>query len=56
MVTPKRPDATCLILERMESPLASGTKRSGFLAALAGVGAAADAVHGDGEIGVRLAA
>ena len=29
VVTPKRPDATCLIAERMESPLGSGSKRSG---------------------------
>ena len=27
-VTPKRPDATCLMAERMESPLGSGLKRS----------------------------
>ena len=27
-VTPKRPDATCLIAERIESPLGSGLKRS----------------------------
>ena len=27
-VTPKRPEATCLIAERIESPLASGLKRS----------------------------
>ncbi len=28
VVTPKRPEATCLIAERMESPFGSGTKRS----------------------------
>ena len=28
-VTPNRPDATCLMAERRESPLVSGTKRSG---------------------------
>jgi hypothetical protein len=28
VVTPKRPDATCLMAERMESPLGSGLKRS----------------------------
>ena len=28
MVTPKRPDATCLIAERIESPFGSGLKRS----------------------------
>ena len=29
LVTPNRPEATCLIDERLESPLASGVKRSG---------------------------
>ena len=29
MVTPKRPEATCLIRLRIESPFGSGTKRSG---------------------------
>ena len=29
MVTPKRPDATCLIAERLESPLGIGLNRSG---------------------------
>ncbi len=29
LVTPNRPEATCLIAERRESPLASGTNRSG---------------------------
>ena len=42
--------------ERMLSPFGSGLKRSDLLAALAGVRLAADAVHGDGERGVRLAA
>src|SRR5271167_934923 len=28
VVTPKRPEATCLIAERMESPFGSGLKRS----------------------------
>ena len=28
VVTPKRPEATCLIAERMELPLGSGLKRS----------------------------
>ena len=54
-VTPKRPDATCLMAERMESPLGIGLEAVRLLAALAGVGLAADAVHGDGERGVRLA-
>ena len=54
-VTPKRPEATCLIAERMRSPFGSGLKRSALLAAFAGVRLAADPVHGDGERGVRLA-
>ncbi len=29
MLTPKRPEATCLIAERRESPFASGMKRAG---------------------------
>ena len=29
IVTPNRPDATCLIAERFESPLGSGVKRAG---------------------------
>ena len=49
MVTPKRPEATCLIAERLESPLGSGLNRSGSLAAFAGVALAAEAVHGDGQ-------
>ena len=28
MVTPKRPEATCLIAERFESPLVIGVKRA----------------------------
>ena len=50
MLTPKRPEATCLIFERRSS-----VKRTGILAALAGVRAAADPVHRDGERLVRLA-
>ena len=34
---------------RRQSPFGSGVKRSGVLAALAGVGLAAEAVHGDGQ-------
>ncbi len=48
-MTPKRPEATCLMAERRESPLASGIVARGVLAALAGVRATAEAVHGDGE-------
>ena len=54
-VTPKRPEATCLIAERLLSPLGTGLKRSDFLAAFAGVRLAADAVHRDGQRRVRLA-
>ena len=53
-VTPKRPDATCLIAERIESPFGERHEALGLLAALAGVRAPAEAVHGDRERGVRL--
>src|SRR5579871_3121075 len=48
-VTPKRPDATCLIAERQR------LEAIGLLAALAGVRAPADPVHGDRQRRVRLA-
>src|SRR5262249_37197520 len=67
-VTPKRPDATCLIADLMESPFGNGLKRSDssprvrhrfgplcVFGALAGVGFAADTVHGDGKRRVCLA-
>ena len=74
-VTPKRPEATCLILDFSESPSLSAMSLSmrscaeprrqrlagldrrvavAVFAALAGVRLAADAVHRDGERGVRL--
>src|SRR5471032_2462907 len=62
-VTPNRPEATCLIFERSESPSLSARSRSTFCRprrnasvspAFASVGLAADAVHCDGECGVRL--
>jgi hypothetical protein len=53
-VTPKRADATCLIAERRRSPFASGRGPFDVLAALARVGPAAEAVHGDGQGLVRL--
>ena len=53
-VTPKRPDATCLIVERSESPLAQRLEAVGVFAAFAGVRLAADAVHRDRERRVRL--
>ena len=55
MLTPKRPEATCLIAERRWSPLASGREADGILAALAGVRLAAEAVHRDRQRLVRLA-
>ena len=55
-MTPKRAEATCLIALRRQSPLASRTKRPGILAAFAGVALAADAVHRDREVLVRLLA
>ena len=54
-VTPKRPEATCLIAERMRIAVRQRLEAVGFLAAFAGVRLAADAVHGDGERGMRLA-
>ena len=54
-MTPKRPDATCLIAEFFESPC---SLRPGeafrIFAAFAGVGLAADAVHRDRERFVRF--
>ena len=49
-VTPKRPDATCLIAERRRSPFGVADVAVGVFAALAGVRLAADAVHRDGEV------
>jgi hypothetical protein len=48
MVTPKRPEAICLMALLRQSPLGSGSEAVGVLAALAAVAFAADAVHGDG--------
>jgi hypothetical protein len=48
LVTPNRPEATCLIALFLESPLASAVAGRVF-AAFAGVALAADAVHGDGR-------
>jgi hypothetical protein len=44
-VTPKRPEATCLIALRRSR----GREALGVLAALAGVRLAAEAVHRDGQ-------
>ena len=55
MLTPKRPEATCLIAERRESPLASRRVADGVLPALAGVRAPAEAVHRDRQRLVGLA-
>src|ERR1700689_2075213 len=49
LVTPKRPEATCLMALRRRSPLGSGEKGSGALAPLAGIGSPADPVHGDSQ-------
>ena len=46
MLTPKRPDATCLIFERARS----SREARRVLAALAGVRAAADPVHRDASV------
>src|ERR1700730_17638433 len=55
VVTPKRPDATCLIAERMDSPFGSGLKRAASSAASPGIRAPADPVHGDRERSMGLA-
>ena len=44
-----------MIADRMESPFASRLEAIGLLAAFAGIRLAADAVHGDGERGMRFA-
>ena len=54
LVTPKRPEATCLIAERLESPLDSGLNARVVLAPFARVALAAQAVHGDGQRLVRF--
>ena len=54
LVTPNRPEATCLIALRLLSPLGSGLNRAGVLAPFAGVDLAAEPVHGDGQGLVRL--
>ncbi len=55
-VTPKRPDATCLIADEALSPFGFRRVARGILAALAGVRLGADAVHGDRQGLVRLGA
>src|SRR4029079_5659216 len=68
-VTPKRPEATCLIAERIQLPVGGGLRGRrahriavregleaiGFLATFPGVRFAADAVHGDRQRRVGLA-
>ena len=56
MVTPKRADATCLIALRRQSPFGVTLEALLALAAFAGVALAADAVHRDREVFVRLGA
>jgi hypothetical protein len=53
-VTPKRPDATCLIAERIRIAVGQRLEARRVLAAFAGVRLAADAVHRHGQRGVRL--
>ena len=53
VVTPKRPEATCLMAERLERPSAAGGSVR-LLAAFAGVRLAADGVHGERQRLVRL--
>ena len=53
-MTPKRAEATCLMALFFESPFGMRLEAGRVLPALAGVGLAADAVHGDGQRLVRL--
>ncbi len=55
MVTPKRPEATCLIAERIGRAVGQRHEAVRLLAAFAGIGLAADAVHGERQRGVGLA-
>ena len=55
MLTPNRPDATCLIAERRESPFGVVCNAPVLAAALARVRLAAEAVHRDRERLVHLA-
>ena len=55
-VTPNRAEATCLIALRCESPFGSRHEARFVFPALAGVGLAADAVHGDRQRLVRFCA
>ena len=55
-MTPKRPEATCLIALRRQIAVGVGLEALFVFAAFAGVGSAADAVHGDGEGLVRFLA
>ena len=56
LVTPKRPEATCLMALFLESPLGIERVARRVFAAFAGVALAADAVHGDGQRLVRFLA
>jgi hypothetical protein len=49
MVTPKRPDATCLMAERLESPLGKRVESFGGLPHLLRCLTYPQAVHGDGQ-------
>ena len=49
IVTPKRPEATCLIAERLRVAVGQRLEPLGVFAAFARVALAADAVHGDGQ-------
>ena len=56
LVTPKRPEATCLIALNSRVAVGQRLVARRILAALARVALAADAVHGDGQGLVRLLA
>ena len=56
MVTPNRPEATCLIALRRQIAVRVRIEALFVLAAFAGVGSSADAVHRDGQRLVRFLA
>ena len=56
MVTPKRAEATCLMRAAAQVAVGIGLEPRFVLAALAGIGFSADAVHGDRQRLVRFLA
>ena len=52
--TPNRPEAICLMAERMVSPFSMRQAALGIFTTFTSVGLAAESVHGNSESGVRL--